>query len=225
MIAPAQIIIGMTARITSIRSRDIGMIGSGALVSHQKNEAPSTTAAVTRAMVIGVNQPFDSPDQLTPRISDVTDVTRRRAPVMSTFASFFRNGSRRLKLTTVNAMMPIGKLMKKIQRHEVLSTMNPPMRGPTTLAMVNTLVITPTYRPRSRGGTMSPTIVKAMAKSPPPPMPWMPRATTSCHMFCATPHSSDDATNETIAIWKSKRRPKRSDNLPKRGVATVEVSR
>jgi hypothetical protein len=37
-------------------------------------------------------------------------------------------------LATTRAPIPKGTLAKKIQRHELLSTMNPPNRGPATLA-------------------------------------------------------------------------------------------
>ena len=75
------------------------------------------------------------------------------------------------QLVIIKAMIPMGKLTKKIQRHEVLSTIAPPISGPSTLLIVKTLVMNPTYLPRSRGGTMSPIMANESENNPPPPIP------------------------------------------------------
>lgn len=45
------------------------------------------------------------------------------------------NGSLRLTCASAIASTPNGIIMKKIQRHEVLSTIAPPTNGPSTVAM------------------------------------------------------------------------------------------
>ena len=72
---------------------------------------------------------------------------------------------------------------------------------------------------------MSPTVASAMAIRPPPPSPWTSRAAISWSMFCEKPEASDPATNTTIAIWNSSRRPYRSEIFPHSGVDAVEASR
>ena len=83
----------------------------------------------------------------------------------------------------------------------------------------------PWYLPRSRGGTMSPTIAIDSTISPPPPRPWRARKPISCGMFCAMPHSAEPIRKITMAVWKSFLRPYWSPSLPHRGVAAVEASR
>ena len=95
----------------------------------------------------------------------------------------------------------------KIHRHVRLSTKKPPMSGPVTLPNANTLVRKPTYRPRWRGGTMSPMITNAMAIKPPAPMPCTPRAMTSWKNDCDAPASSEPTRKMTIAARNSALRP------------------
>lgn len=82
----------------------------------------------------------------------------------------------------------------------------------------------PWYLPRSRGGTMSPTIAIDSTISPPPPSPCSARKPMSCGMFCARPHRADPIRKSTMADWKSFLRPYWSPSLPHSGVAAVEAS-
>ena len=66
---------------------------------------------------------------------------------------------------------------------------------------------------------------KVVATSMPPPMPWAPRASTSCSMFCAQPHNMDAAVNSTMAARTNGLRPCSSPSLPKMGTVMMEVSR
>jgi len=116
-------------------------------------------------------------------------------------------GNRKALLVMSRATIPIGRLTKKIQRHDVLSTIAPPMSGPSTLLIVKTLVMKPTYLPRSRGGTTSPMMANESENNPPPPIPWTPRAITNCHIDCASPQNAEPMMNVTMAIWNKRRRP------------------
>jgi hypothetical protein len=71
---------------------------------------------------------------------------------------------------------------------------------------------------------MSPITARASDISPPPPSPWIARKPISCSMSWEKPASSDPATNVTMAIWNSSRRPYRSEILPHSGVDAVAVS-
>ena len=98
-------------------------------------------------------------------------------------------------------------LTMKIQRHDVLSTMSPPMSGPATLDRAKMLVNAPTYLPRSRGGTMSAITMKDIAIAPPLPIPCTALAKTSMPMFCASEHRSDPSRKTTMANWVKRLRP------------------
>ncbi len=57
-------------------------------------------------------------------------------------------------------------------------------------------------------------IVKAMASSPPAPMPWMPRNAMSSLMFWLRPARAEPTRKTTMANWKMPLRPNWSDSLP-----------
>src|SRR5436305_1063369 len=65
---------------------------------------------------------------------------------------------------------------------------------------------------------MSPITARASDIRPPPPRPWMARKAISCSMLCEKPASREPAMNVMMAIWKSRRRPYRSEILPHSGV-------
>jgi hypothetical protein len=72
---------------------------------------------------------------------------------------------------------------------------------------------------------MSPMIASAIAKRPPPPMPWMARKAISWGMSWARPQRAEPIRKMTIASWKISRLPYKSEILPQSGVTAVEVSR
>ena len=106
-----------------------------------------------------------------------------------------------------------------------MSTKKPPISGPITLVTPKTAPKKPWYRPRSRGGTTSPTMVWAPTMSPPPPMPCSARKMISSVIVWDSPASTDPIRKMTIAAWKNIFRPYRSPSLPQSGVETVEASR
>jgi hypothetical protein len=68
-------------------------------------------------------------------------------------------------------------------------------------------------------------MVMAMAISPPPPTPWIPRAMTSWTMSWAIPANADPTRKVTMANWNTTRRPTRSLIFPYSGTEAVELSR
>ena len=91
-------------------------------------------------------------------------------------------------------------------------------------AAANTDPIRPWYLPRSRGGMIIPTIASVSGKSPPAPMPWIARKTTSCTMFCASPHRAEPTRKIEIAMMNIGLRPWTSPSFPYSGTVTVEPS-
>ncbi len=102
---------------------------------------------------------------------------------------------------------------------------SPPSSGPSTLVAPKTAPNRPWYRPRSRGGTRSPTMAMESTISPPPPRPWRNLKAISSGMFRASPHSTEPARKITTAVWNSRFRPYWSPSFPHSGVPAVEASR
>jgi hypothetical protein len=80
-----------------------------------------------------------------------------------------------------------------------LSTKKPPSSGPITVETPKTAPKMPWYRPRSRGGMMSPTTAIVVVISPPAPSPCSARNAISSAMFCAIPQSMEPIRKMTIA--------------------------
>src|SRR5438067_8879485 len=125
----------------------------------------------------------------------------------------------------------MGRLMKNTQRHPSNPRMlddpakAPPTTGPSTEDMPKTDMKYPWYLARSLRATMSPMMVRARARRPPAPRPWMPRARASSVIEWTDPAYSEPARKIMIAVRYRGRRPKMSLSLPYRGVLTVEVMR
>ena len=93
------------------------------------------------------------------------------------------------------------------------------------LARPKTAPNRPTYRPRSRGETMSPTIAWAPTIRPPLPRPCTARNAISSIIEWLSPDSTEPIRKITIAAWKNIFRPYWSPSLPHSGVDTVVASR
>ena len=93
-----------------------------------------------------------------------------------------------------------------------------------TLATPNTAPNAPWYFPRSRGGTMSPTIAWASTSRPPPPMPWSARNAISSVMLRDSPDSAEPTRKMTIAAMNRYFRPYWSPSLPHTCVVAVLAS-
>ena len=120
--------------------------------------------------------------------------------------------------------MPRGRLTKKIHRQLTLSTITPPTSGPRIAAIPHIDENNPKYFPRSRGGTMSPTVAKVRPQIPPPPIPWSARAAMSWGMDWAAPQSNEAKRNRAMVKRSNRLRPYKSLSLPRSKVAMVDVT-
>jgi hypothetical protein len=119
------------------------------------------------------------PPQTSPSSSAVVPSASTPAPSQSIECSCREARFGIVTAITAIAAIPTGRFTKKIHRHEALSTMKPPISGPMIDAPAKTDPISPWYFPRSRGGTIIPTIASVSGKSPPAPTPWIARKMTS----------------------------------------------
>ena len=72
---------------------------------------------------------------------------------------------------------------------------------------------------------MSPTTAIVSTKSPPPPIPWIPRKAINSVMFWLIPHSAEPTRKIAIADCSTTFLPYRSPSFPYTGPTTVELSR
>ena len=93
-----------------------------------------------------------------------------------------------------------------------------------TLATPKTAPNAPWYFPRSRGGTMSPTMAWASTIRPPPPTPCSARNAISSLMLRESPDSAEPIRKMTIAAMNRYFRPYWSPSLPHTGVVAVVAS-
>ena len=68
-------------------------------------------------------------------------------------------------------------------------------------------------------------MVKVSGITAPAPIPWIRRKSTSWPMFRLNPHRAEPAMNVRTPAKNRGLRPCRSDNLPQRGMVTVEERR
>ena len=73
----------------------------------------------------------------------------------------------------------IGRFRKKMPRHEMASTISPPASGPMAAPIPESDAHRPIARPRSDGSNDAVRIARLLGTRSAPPMPWMPRATSS----------------------------------------------
>jgi len=105
------------------------------------------------------------------------------------------------------ASSPTGRLMKKIQRQEKLSVIQPPRVGPITGATTTPRPYTAMAVACLRGGKLSSRIAWDSGSMPPPPSPCRIRAAMSMGMLMARPHSMEAAVNTRMEISISRLRP------------------
>src|SRR4029077_19058504 len=85
------------------------------------------------------------------------------------------SGSTTSHCTRASEMRPIGTLMKKIQRQEELSVIQPPIVGPTVGATMTAMPYSANACGRSSGGNVSASIACSLDGIPPPPLPFRRR--------------------------------------------------
>ena len=127
----------LTEKIGLRNSRN-GNSGSATRVSQARKPAVSTVPPPTRPRITGDPQGYSAPPQTTASSRQPTPPIRSAAPSTSIRCRRAGAGRRSTLDVTATAAAPIGRLIRKTQRQERLSTMKPPISGPTTLAKPQT---------------------------------------------------------------------------------------
>ena len=200
MAALTNVVIGIKVFTVGFLKRCSGSIGFSACGSHKKSAMIKTVDTKPRLRVGRDVHPYSTEAHEMVRIKVPIPPTSSTAPSVSMLVSRRVVGRRRYFWVIMRATSPNGRLMMKIHRQEKLSTMIPPMSGPSTPAIAKTLVNAPTYLPRSRGGTMSAITTNVMAIIPPLPIPTKARAATRTVMFGATEQKTSPSKNTLIEI-------------------------
>ena len=94
-----------------------------------------------------------------------------------------------------------------------------------TLDTPKTAPNAPWYLPRSRGGTMLPTMAWVSTMRPPPPIPCSARNAISSPMLWDSPDSAEPIRKITIAVMNRYLRPYWSPSLPHTWVVAVLARR
>ena len=130
----------------------------------------------------------------------------------------------RMRSESASAVIPIGMLMKKIQRQETSSTSQPPRIGPTigpsSIGTPMTLMI----RPTRCGPAARVRIVMPAGMSIPPPRPWRTRKTISDSADQARPDRIEPHRNSASDSMYSRFVPKRSAAQPVTGMTVASAS-
>src|SRR5258708_22944481 len=106
-------------------------------------------------------------------------------------ARFMYGGSLISTEVSSSEMMPTGTLMKKIQRHEKLSVIQPPSHGPMVGATTTAIPYTAKAMPRFSSENVSFKIACSLGCKPPPPTPCKIRKNTSTPRLGAKPHKNE----------------------------------
>src|SRR5579875_2275152 len=112
------------------------------------------------------------------------------------------------------ATAPIGRLTKKIQRHESSVVSSPPRTGPRAPANVTTAPQMPNAMPRSRPWKVCASSASEVAKIVAPPIPCSARKATSSVPEPAIPHSSEPMVKMSRPPANTRRRPRMSASEP-----------
>ena len=124
--------------------------------------------------------------------------------------------------------MPIGMLIKKIQRHRLLSTSRPPRIGPSAGATTSAMPKIPSAVPCSLGGKVLNSIAEPSGCAMPPPNPCSARAAMSSQMLDRKagrkPHSSEPIRKAVRPPMYMRLMPKRSARKPDSGVPMPSAS-
>ena len=159
-------------------------------------------------------------------------VTNKSAPVQSMCRSRSASGkpeslaSERTKHSAATSpMTQKGKLMWKHQRHEALSTSEPPSTGPMMLPMDQEPSTREKYWGRCLKGTMSQKMTWVMAMMPPPPMPCMQRPMSMTAKSCATAQKAVPKVKRRMDARSSRWRPKQEEAAATTGWKTADARR
>src|SRR5260370_34952014 len=104
-------------------------------------------------------------------------------------------------------MIPTGTLMKKIQRQEKLSVIQPPSHGPIVGATTTAIPYTAKAIPRFSRENVSFKIACSLGCKPPPPAPCRMRNSTSTPRLGAKPHRNELTVNNATQEMEKQLRP------------------
>ncbi len=121
--------------------------------------------------------------------------------------------------------MPIGRLMRKIQRQLKYVVMNPPSGGPTIGPINAGIVSQLSACTSSCFGTLRNKTSRPTGTIIAPPIPWTNRAATSAPSEPLTAHPIEPSRNTAIAVMNVVWAPNRSATQPLTGMNTASDSR
>jgi hypothetical protein len=125
---------------------------------------------------------------------------------------------------TTTAPAATGRLRKKIDCHETLSTRKPPTTGPMASASALTPAQVPIALPRSSGGNALEMIESVPGIMNAAPMPWTARPPTSQASLCEKPMKPLDSAKVTTPKRNIRRRTNRSPRRPPVTSSTANAS-
>ena len=129
------------------------------------------------------------------------------------------------RAATSSTATATGTLIRKIHRHEALSTIQPPSSGPIAAAMPPSPAHWPITLPRSATRNEPWIIARLPGVSSAAPTPWSSRAPISWPGDWATPHSAEARANQVTPTRKTRRRPKWSPSEPPTRISEASESR
>ena len=154
------------------------------------------------------------PASIRPKTSRPSAELKVRKPIQSGRPAFGFLDSLTLVSVMNMAKRQIGRLTKKIQRHDRPLVRTPPRTGPIATATPVVAPKAPKATPRSLPVYVVPRIASEVANIAAPPMPWAARAIARNSMLGARPQSSDPSVNSAVPMTKTRRRPKMSASDP-----------
>src|SRR5581483_1829474 len=129
----------------------------------------------------------------------------------------------RTRSEAIRAQIPIGTLMKKIQRQDTSATSQPPRIGPRIgPSSIGTPMMLIT-RPIRFGPAARVRMVMPAGMTMPPPRPWRTRKTMIEVEDHASPDSEEPITNSAIDVMYRRLVPKRSAIQPVRGITVASA--
>ena len=164
-------------------------------------------------------------DSIKPKTMPPSPTIANVAPRQSTrpFVSSLRlSGTRPHAIS--NTAAASGMLMKKIQRHENLSTSHPPRTGPIPTA----IAVNPDHVPMACPRLALPKLALMSARLPgtsrAAPTPCTPRATMSWVVSGASPHQTEARAKSRTPVEKMRLRPRRSPSEPPTRISAASMS-
>ena len=110
------------------RNRRNGRIGSVVCASHVTNAAVNSAPSRMSVTMIGELQGYSVSPQTSANSRQLTPATSNSAPSMSIRCGRCTTGRRNTLDVTTSDIAPTGRLIRKTQRHDVWSTMKPPIQ-------------------------------------------------------------------------------------------------